>query len=182
MAGNTSGRALIEEKAESLAAPIAGEHGCRIYDVEYVREGPEDYYLNIYIDREGGVTISDCEDISRPLSDALDEANFISDPYTLIVSSPGLGRKLTRDRHLQNSLGEHVEGKLYRPFEGTKEKEFDGILTAWDADSVTVECRPAPLSRTQQKKIEKGEAEPPAPVVRKIPRKDIAVLRLFLDL
>lgn len=182
MARKISGRAVIEEKAEALAAPIAEEHGCYIYDVEYVREGPEDYYLNIYIDKEGGVSIQDCEDISRPLSDALDETDFIADPYTLIVSSPGLGRKLTRDRHLQNSLGEHVEGKLYRPFEGTKDREFDGILTAWDEDTVTVECEPAPLSRTQQKKVERGEMEQPAPVLRTIPRKEIAVLRLFLDL
>lgn len=177
-----SAKAQIEGRAEALAAPIAEEHGCYIYDVEYSKEGPEDYYLSIFIDKEGGVSIQDCEDISRPLSDALDEANFIQDPYTLIVSSPGLGRTLTKDRHLQNSLGERVEGKLYKPFEGTKDKEFDGILTAWDKDTVTIECAPAPLSKTQQKKIEKGEMEMPVATLRRIPRREIAVLRLYLDL
>ena len=107
-----SGRQQYEELAEAVAAPIAGQFGIRIYDVEYVREGQE-YYLNVYIDKDGGVTINDCEDVSRLLSDALDEKDFLKDPYTLIVSSPGLGRALTRDRHLAQSIGQEVEVHLY---------------------------------------------------------------------
>ena len=104
---------MIEEEAEKLAAPVAVKHGVYIYDVEYVKEGPE-YYLNIYIDKEGGVGILDCEAVSRELSDLLDEADLIKEAYTLVVSSPGLGRTLTKDRHLQNSIGEKVEGKLFK--------------------------------------------------------------------
>ena len=69
---------------EKLTEPIAEKHGVRIYDVEYVKEGPE-YYLNIYIDKDGGVGILDCEAVSRELSDKLDEADLISDAYTLVV-------------------------------------------------------------------------------------------------
>ena len=87
-------RVQYEERTEAIAAPIAEGFGIYIYDVEYVREG-EEYYLNVYIDKEGGVTINDCESVSRLLSDELDRADFIPDAYTLIVSSPGLGRSLT---------------------------------------------------------------------------------------
>ena len=159
MAKKTSGKQWIGQEAEKLAAPIAEKHGVRIYDVEYVREGSE-YYLNIYIDKDGGVGILDCEAVSRELSDRLDEADLISDAYTLVVSSPGLGRTLTKDRHLENSLGEKVEGKLFKPLAEIGGKEFEGILTAWDAETITIG---SDSSIT-------------------IPRKDIAVLRLYLDL
>ena len=109
---------------------------------------------------DGGVTILDCEAVSRELSDKLDEADLISDAYTLVVSSPGLGRTLTKDRHLENSLGEKVEGKLFKPLAEIGGKEFEGILTAWDAETITIG---SDSSIT-------------------IPRKDIAVLRLYLDL
>jgi ribosome maturation factor RimP len=79
-------------------------NGVRIYDVEYVKEGSE-YFLRAYIDRDGGVTIGDCENVSRALSDALDGADPIPDAYTLEVSSPGLGRSLTKDRHFSQSIG-----------------------------------------------------------------------------
>ena len=106
------------------------------------------------------MTILDCEAVSRELSDKLDEADLISDAYTLVVSSPGLGRTLTKDRHLENSLGEKVEGKLFKPLAEIGGKEFEGILTAWDAETITIG---SDSSIT-------------------IPRKDIAVLRLYLDL
>lgn len=127
-----------EERAEAILTPIAAEHGVRVYDVEYVHEGP-DYYLRCYIDKDGGVTIDDCEAVSRELSDALDAADFIKDAYTLEVSSPGLGRTLTKDRHFAQSLGEEVEGTLFRPLEGTKDKTFTGILKAFTSDTVTIE-------------------------------------------
>ena len=182
MAKKVSGRVRIESEAELLAAPIAEEHGVWIYDVEYVKEGPE-YYLNIYIDKEGGVGILDCEAVSRELSDRLDEADLISDAYTLVVSSPGLGRTLTKDRHLENSLGEKVEGKLFRPMAQTGSKEFEGILTAWDADTITIETEPvrAAKGRGKKKKAEQEEQNTD-PLAITIARKDIAVLRLFLDL
>ena len=182
MAGKISGRSRIETEAEKLTAPVAEKHGVRIYDVEYVKEGPE-YYLNIYIDKDGGVGILDCEAVSRELSDKLDEADLIKDAYTLVVSSPGLGRTLTKDRHLQNSLGERVEGKLFKPLADIGGKEFEGILKAWDADTVSIEISPASASAGKKKKGKKEQdSAADLPGVVSIPRKDIAVIRLYLDI
>ena len=130
-----AGRKDIENKAEEILKPVAAEKGVRIYDVEYVKEG-SDYYLRAYIDKDGGVNIQDCEDVSRAYSDKLDEADIISDAYILEVSSPGLGRQLKKDRHFENSLGEEVEFKLFEAVEG--QKEFEGVLKAYDKDSITV--------------------------------------------
>ncbi len=150
-----------EELVEQLLEPIAASRGVRIYDVEYVKEGP-DYYLRAYIDKDGGVTIDDCVDVSHDLSDALDDADPIAEPYTLEVSSPGLGRTLTKDRHYQASLGMDVEGTTYAPYEG-KNKSFDGVLKAFDTQSVTI-------GRTDAK------GNPAEDLV--LPRKDIASIRL----
>lgn len=128
-------REEYEAKTEALLLPIVQKHGIEIYDVEYVKEGSE-YYLRAFIDKEGGVNINDCEIVSRELSDRLDEADFITDAYILEVSSPGLGRTLRKDKHLQKSLQEEVEVKTYKPV--NEKKEFAGILTAFDADTVTI--------------------------------------------
>lgn len=127
-----------EERAEALLTPIAAEHGVRVYDVEFVKEG-QDFYLNCYIDKDGGVNIQDCEDVSRQMSDALDREDFITVPYTLIVSSPGLGRTLTKDRHFAQSIGQEVEGTTFRPLDGKKLKDFRGVLKEFDADTITLE-------------------------------------------
>ena len=124
-----SRREDYESKTETLLAPIAEENGVEIYDVEYVKEG-SDWYLRAYIDKEEGVNINDCETVSRALSDELDKADFIEDAYIKEVSSPGLGRTLKKDKHLQKSLGELVELKTYKPINGTK--EFEGTLKAFD--------------------------------------------------
>ena len=147
----------IEARTEELLLPIAEENGVEIYDVEYVKEGGE-WYLRACIDREDGVNIQDCENVSRKLSDRLDEEDFIEEAYILEVSSPGLGRPLKKDRHLEKSLGKEVELRLYRPQE--KQKEFEGILKAYDKDSVTLEIQ---------------EEE------RKFAKSDIALIRLALD-
>lgn len=130
-----SQREIFETKTEELLLPIVEKFGVEIYDVEYVKEG-SDYYLRAYIDKEGGVNIIDCENVSRALSDALDAKDFIPDAYILEVSSPGLGRTLKKDKHLEKSLGEEVEVKLYKPVE--KRKEFAGILERFDKDSITI--------------------------------------------
>ena len=126
----------VENRTEELRAPIAEEHGVEIYDVEYLKEG-SDWYLRAYIDKPEGVNIQDCENVSRALSDKLDEVDFIDDAYILEVSSPGLGRTLKKDKHLEKSLGEEVELRLYKPRD--KQKEFTGILKSFDADSVIIE-------------------------------------------
>ena len=107
-----SKRVTYEEKTEALLLPIVSPLGIEIYDVEYVKEG-SDYYLRAYIDKPGGVNIIDCETVSRALSDALDRDDFIPDAYILEVSSPGLGRSLKKDKHLQKSIGEEVEIKVF---------------------------------------------------------------------
>ena len=107
-----------EERTEKLLEPIAKANGVSIYDVEYVKEG-EDYYLRAYIDKEGAVTIDDCEAVSRALSDALDKEDYISDAYILEVSSPGLG-------NIPELMELCTEIKTYKPINGTK--EFAGVL------------------------------------------------------
>jgi ribosome maturation factor RimP len=130
-----SKRESIEQRTEEILAPIAEKNGVEIYDVEYVKEAGENY-LRAYIDKEGGVTIDDCEAVSRILSDELDKADYIQDGYILEVSSPGLGRTLKKDRHLIKSIGEEVEIKTYKPIE--KVKEFVGILDSFDEKSITI--------------------------------------------
>lgn len=130
-----SKRETYEEKTEALLMPIVTPLGIEIYDVEYVKEG-SDYYLRAYIDKPGGVNIIDCEAVSRALSDALDKEDFIPDAYILEVSSPGLGRALKKDKHLQKSIGEEVELKLFKPVD--KCKEFTGVLKSFDEGSITI--------------------------------------------
>ena len=125
----------IEKKTEALLTPIAEANGVRVYDVEYVKEAGE-WYLRAYIDRDGGVDINACVDVSHALSDALDADDFIEDAYTLEVSSPGLGRQLKKDRHFANSIGQDVELKLFKARDGVK--EFAGTLKSFDDTTVTV--------------------------------------------
>ena len=131
-----SKRETYETRTEELLLPIVEKCGVEIYDVEYVKEG-SDWYLRAYIDKEKGVNINDCEAVSRALSDELDKADFIEDAYILEVSSPGLGRTLKKDKHLQKSLGELVELKTYKPINGTK--EFEGTLKAFDEKQLVLE-------------------------------------------
>ena len=150
-------REMYEAKTEEFLQPVVDEHGFELVDVEYVKEG-SDYYLRAYIDKPEGVNILDCENVSRALSEALDKADFIPDAYILEVSSPGLGRTLKKDKHLQKSIGEEVEIKLFKPID--KCKEFSGILESFDADTVTI--------------TEEGTP-------RTFARADIALIRLALD-
>ena len=152
-----SRREEYEAKTEKLLEPIAKANQVSIYDVEYVKEG-SDYYLRAYIDKPGGVNIQDCENVSRALSDVLDEEDFIPDAYILEISSPGLGRTLKKDKHLQASIGQEVEIKLYQAID--KCKEFSGVLESFDQNIVT---------------IRDGDD------VRVFERKDIALIRLALD-
>ncbi len=130
-----SKKSEIESKTEALLEPIAKANGVEIYDVEYVKEAGE-WYLRAYIDKEGGVDINDCVNVNHALSDALDVDDYIDEAYTLEVSSPGLGRQLKKDRHLEKSIGQEVELKLYKPKDGTR--EFAGILKSFDDTSITV--------------------------------------------
>ena len=150
-----------EERAEALLVPIVEANGCEIYDVEYVKEG-SDWYLRVYIDKPDGVNIVDCENVSRAFSEKLDEEDFIPDAYILEVSSPGLGRALRKDRHLEKSLGEEVEIRTYKPID--RQKEFVGILKSYDKDTITIEIKNG--SETKDMVFAKA---------------DIAIVRLTLD-
>ena len=129
-------REVYEQKTEELLMPIIEANNFELVDVEYVREG-SNWYLRAYIDKEGGINIDDCEIVSRALSDKLDEKDFIEDAYILEVSSPGLGRPLKKDKDFTRSIGELIEIKLYRAI--NKQKEFEGILTAFSEDTVTIQ-------------------------------------------
>ena len=131
-----SKKETYEAKATAMLEPICAANGVEIYDVEYVSEAGE-WYLRAYIDKEGGVTINDCEAVSRAFSDALDADDFIEDAYYLEVSSPGLGRALKKDSHLEKSIGMEVELKTYKAIDG--DKEFIGILTGYDNGVITVD-------------------------------------------
>lgn len=150
-------RDTYEARTEELLTPIVEKYGVEIYDVEYVKEGSE-WYLRAYIDKPEGVNIIDCENVSRALSDELDKEDFIDEAYILEVSSPGLGRTLKKDKHLEKSIGEEVEIKLYKPID--KCKEFSGILEKFDAESITVSVEDKEIT---------------------FKRSDIALIRLALD-
>ncbi len=128
-------RQEIEEHTEELVTPILERMGFFLYDVEYVKEGG-DFYLRVYIEKEGGITVDDCEAVSREMNELLDQEDYVEGSYIFEVSSPGLGRTLKKDRHLQSSLGEEVEIKPFRPME--KKKEFSGVLLSFDSDTLTI--------------------------------------------
>ncbi|MGN1191155.1 MAG: ribosome maturation factor RimP [Dorea sp.] len=131
-----SKREIYEQKTEEILIPIVEEYGFELVDVEYVKEG-SNWYLRAYIDKPGGITVNDCEAVSRKLSDILDEKDYIDDAYILEVSSPGLGRPLKKEKDFKRSLGEEVEIRTYRMVE--KQKEFTGILKDYDETTVTIE-------------------------------------------
>lgn len=126
----------IEKRTEELVLPIVEEQGFELVDVEYVKEGGT-MYLRAYIDKPGGIAVNDCETVSRALSDLLDKEDYIADSYILEVSSPGLGRPLKKEKDFKRSVGKAVEIRLYRAVD--RKKEFEGILTAYDDQSVTIE-------------------------------------------
>lgn len=118
-----------------FAEPIVQQHGCSLWDVEYVREGG-DWFLRLYIDKEGGVDINDCEAISRAVDPILDEKDPIPDSYNFEVCSAGLERTLKRPSDFQQFMGASVSVRLYKPVDG--QKEFVGTLTDYQDGAVTI--------------------------------------------
>lgn len=147
-----------ESRTEKFLLPLMQEHGFELVDVEYVKEG-DTWYLHAYIDKEGGISLDDCELISRKVSDWLDKEDFIQDSYILEVSSPGLGRPLKKDKDFARSIGKDVEIRLYKAL--NKSKEYTGILKAYDKESVLLQ-------------MEDGSD-------LSLLRADIALIRLALD-
>jgi ribosome maturation factor RimP len=126
---------VYEEKTEKLILPILEEMNFELVDIEYVREGST-WYLRAYIDKEGGITINDCEVVARRMNDLLDAEDFIEDSYVFEVSSPGLGRPLKKEKDFARNIGKSVEIRTYRAIDRCK--EFCGTLKAYDKDSVTI--------------------------------------------
>ena len=139
--------AKVTDAVSRLARPFAEAAGCSLWDVEYVKEAGT-WFLRVYIDKEAGVSIDDCEAVSRPLSDALDEADPIEGSYVLEVSSAGADRPLKRPEHFARFMGSPVEVRLYRALDGRK--EHVGVLSGWEDGNVTIQTDGE--SRTFQKK------------------------------
>ena len=129
--------AKIEEKVEQLVKDPIEKLGYSLYDVEYVKEGPE-YYLRIYIDKESGIDLNDCEKVSNEINEILDEADYIKEQYYLEVSSPGIERKLRKDKHLEQNISKNVEIKLFKKDNNGK-KEYTGKLKAFNQEEIIIE-------------------------------------------
>jgi len=127
----------ITDQVTEFAKPVVESFGCKLWDVEYVREGSE-RYLRIYIDKDGGVDIDDCEKIHRAMDPILDEKDPIADSYHFEVSSAGLERALKRPADFEQFMGSAVLVKLYRPRNGLK--EIPGFLRGYEDGKITVEA------------------------------------------
>ena len=161
-------REEYETRTEKLLEPIMEENNFELVDVEYVKEAGN-WYLRAYIDKEGGITINDCELVNRTLSDIMDKEDFIPDAYILEVSSPGLGRKLKKDKDFRRSIGNDVDIKFFkarllpagRNGKEVHVKELTGTLKSFTKDTITVETE----------FLENYE----------IPRAEISTVRLAID-
>lgn len=127
---------VYEAKTESLIMPILDRLNFELVDVEFVKEGGT-WYLRAYIDKEGGITVNDCEDVAREMNVLLDEEDFIPDAYVFEVSSPGLGRPLKKEKDYIRNMDKEIEIRTYKAI--NRCKEFYGLLKAYDKDTVTIE-------------------------------------------
>ncbi|MBO5451184.1 MAG: ribosome maturation factor RimP [Lachnospiraceae bacterium] len=152
-----SKRDTYESRTEALLLPIMEANQFELVDVEYVKEGSS-WYLRAYIDKEGGISIDDCELVSRALSDLLDQEDFIEEAYILEVSSPGLLRPIKKDKDFQRNVGKEIEVHLFKMMD--KKKELIGTLIAFDADTLTIQ--------TEEKEI-------------RLNRKEAALIRPYIE-
>ncbi|NLU52291.1 MAG: ribosome maturation factor RimP [Clostridiaceae bacterium] len=147
-------KSKIADIVASMAQPIVEEAGCELVDVEYVKEGGS-WFLRIYIDKPGGVTLDDCENVSRPLNDLIDEKDPIPHAYYLEVSSPGLERPLKKPRDFEKAVGSLVEIKLYKAADG--KKSFVGRLDSFDGDTVSLKTENDEICRFHIEQIAKAK-------------------------
>lgn len=140
----------VTEKVEALARPVVEDEGCELWSVEYVREAGS-WYLRVFIDKDGGVGIDDCERISRRLDPILDEADPIPDSYVFEVASAGAERELKRPSDFEKFMGSEVEVKLYQPYEG--KKSLVGKLEAYENGDITVSSVELKKSQIAQVKL-----------------------------
>jgi len=133
MSGNKNGNTV--ERVFNLAKPLADELGLILWDVRFEKEGSS-WYLRVFIDKEGGVNIEDCEAISRPLNTLLDETDPIEQSYVFEVGSPGLGRELKRSDHFEKFIGSEIKVKFYQVVNNSK--EITAVLKAFNKDTITL--------------------------------------------
>ena len=126
----------IEEKVEQLIEKTINELGYELYDIEYAKEG-KDYFLRIFIDKNEGIDLNDCEKVNDAVNPILDAADYIKEQYFLEISSPGIERTLRKDKHLKQNIGEKVEIKLFKPI--NKQKKIIGILKDYNAEQIEIE-------------------------------------------
>lgn len=137
----------VIQTTEELVKPILAENELKLVDIEYVKEG-KNWFLRVYIDKSGGIEITECATVSEQLSEKLDKLDPIKELYFLEVSSPGAERPLKTKEDIANSIGENVFVKLYEQIEG--EKSFEGILKVFEDDILTIEYK----LKTNKKRIE----------------------------
>jgi ribosome maturation factor RimP len=126
----------VEDVVFDICKPVTDKHNFELVEVEYKKEGGE-WYLRIYIDKEGGINIDDCQTVSEEVSELLDEADPIDGAYIFEVSSPGIERPLKTERDYQKSMGKLVEAKLFAPVDG--KKLIEGILIGYTEDTVELD-------------------------------------------
>jgi ribosome maturation factor RimP len=137
----------VTEITEELVKPIVDEMQLELVDVEFVKEG-KNWYLRVFVDKENGIDIEECGNVSEKLSEKLDEVEPITEPYFLEVSSPGVERPLKTKEAFTKNIGKNVYMKLYQSIDG--EKEFEGTLTSFDDDVAIIEV----TIKTRKKKVE----------------------------
>ncbi|MBO5409382.1 MAG: ribosome maturation factor RimP [Clostridia bacterium] len=138
----------ILTSATELAQKIAAENGCYLYDAEYQKEG-KNQVLRIYVDKDGGINIDECETVSRNISEALDQENLIQTAYHLEVSSPGAERKLSKEWHFEKVLGKKIEVSLYAPVDGTK--NVIGTLEKFENNIIFLSVNGNPMEFSKDK-------------------------------
>ena len=143
----------VEEAVEKLAEEILADTEYELVDVEYVKE--RDWFLRIYIDKDGGVGLDDCQEVSGLLDERIEKLGILNDRFILEVSSPGLDRALKKEKDFQREMGKKVDITLYKPLNG--EKNITGVLTGYAGDTITIDEE------------------------RELPLKDIALVRLHID-
>ncbi|MBR5155450.1 MAG: ribosome maturation factor RimP [Clostridia bacterium] len=137
----------IEQQVLEMAKPVADDNGCYIYDVEYLKEG-KSRTLRIFVDKEdGGISLDECEAISRRMSDLLDESDPVKENYMLEVSSPGIERRLSQDWHFEKYMGETIDIGLYKAINGSK--QLSGKLISYSDGKITIESDNGELSIMQ---------------------------------
>ena len=128
--------ASIEERVDTLVKPKIEEIGYKLYDIEYAKEG-KDYFLRIFIDKDEGIDLNDCEKVNNLINPLLDTEDYIKETYFLEVSSPGIERVLRKDEHLKDAIGKEVEISLFKPLNNIK--TYVGKLLEFSDDNITIE-------------------------------------------